>query len=405
MKTNMKKNGGFTLVELIVVIAILAILAAVAIPAYSGYIQKAEKANDLQLLGAVNTAFNAACVENGVSILDMEKAVMNMPQGKIAALNISNTAAYKALGAEKGAAMQAALFESFKLYYAGNMDTAFKFFTQLQFKDGAFEGAEGELVSIGGNQVFVSKELAAALKNNTFSNIGAEVLTGKVGKIAEITTLLIGLTDDETGEIKGTFANLVYGNDMEYVASLMQDFIENKGMSEEEVANLFQNEDGTFKDNVLANSLVLTAAQKTQGMDTSFLGTAGSVSQLRSELDSTDPEVATNAMAKLALTYGMYTTYVQNNPNVEDKSEALLAQGEFTGMTNILKEVESEDFQKYLASAKGQADMNAYLSSMQIINNSANQSAGATADILTNGFTDPDLVAALNGLMGSSDVG
>ena len=72
MKTTPKKNGGFTLVELIVVIAILAILAAVAIPAYSGYIAKAEEANDLQLLGALNTAFNAACVENGVSILDMD---------------------------------------------------------------------------------------------------------------------------------------------------------------------------------------------------------------------------------------------------------------------------------------------------------------------------------------------
>ena len=39
-----KKNGGFTLVELIVVIAILAILAGVAVPAYSGYIKEADKA-------------------------------------------------------------------------------------------------------------------------------------------------------------------------------------------------------------------------------------------------------------------------------------------------------------------------------------------------------------------------
>ena len=51
-----KKNGGFTLVELIVVIAILAILAAVAIPAYSGYITKAQEANDMTLLDSVKTA-------------------------------------------------------------------------------------------------------------------------------------------------------------------------------------------------------------------------------------------------------------------------------------------------------------------------------------------------------------
>ena len=65
MKTIFKKNGGFTLVELIVVIAILAILAAVAIPAYSGYIEKAKRAGDEQLLAAVNRAFASACLQNG----------------------------------------------------------------------------------------------------------------------------------------------------------------------------------------------------------------------------------------------------------------------------------------------------------------------------------------------------
>ena len=47
---SMRKNGGFTLVELIVVIAILAILAGIAVPAYSGYIAKAEQAADIQML-------------------------------------------------------------------------------------------------------------------------------------------------------------------------------------------------------------------------------------------------------------------------------------------------------------------------------------------------------------------
>ena len=58
-----KKNGGFTLVELIVVIAILAILAAVAIPAYSGYISKAQEANDMTLLDSVKTAVTFAVME------------------------------------------------------------------------------------------------------------------------------------------------------------------------------------------------------------------------------------------------------------------------------------------------------------------------------------------------------
>lgn len=56
----MKKNGGFTLVELIVVIAILAILAGVAVPAYSGYIKKANDAAVVSELSAVLTAAQAS---------------------------------------------------------------------------------------------------------------------------------------------------------------------------------------------------------------------------------------------------------------------------------------------------------------------------------------------------------
>ena len=60
-----KKNGGFTLVELIVVIAILAILAGVAIPAYSGYIEKAKDAAVITKLDAIQTAAQAANATSG----------------------------------------------------------------------------------------------------------------------------------------------------------------------------------------------------------------------------------------------------------------------------------------------------------------------------------------------------
>ena len=62
--TMFKKNGGFTLVELIVVIAILAILAGVAIPAYSGYITKAQDAKIVTELDAIQTAAQAANATN-----------------------------------------------------------------------------------------------------------------------------------------------------------------------------------------------------------------------------------------------------------------------------------------------------------------------------------------------------
>lgn len=45
LQNKRKKEGGFTLVELIVVLVILAILAALLIPALTGYIDKAKQKN------------------------------------------------------------------------------------------------------------------------------------------------------------------------------------------------------------------------------------------------------------------------------------------------------------------------------------------------------------------------
>ena len=77
-----KKNGGFTLVELIVVIAILAILAGVAVPAYSGYINKAEEAADIQVLSAIHTGALAACATTGA----VDKVVVTASAGSISSI-------------------------------------------------------------------------------------------------------------------------------------------------------------------------------------------------------------------------------------------------------------------------------------------------------------------------------
>ncbi|MBR0146336.1 MAG: prepilin-type N-terminal cleavage/methylation domain-containing protein [Eubacterium sp.] len=52
----MKKNKGFSLVELIIVIAIMAILAAAIAPALIRYIDKSRKADDIAAAETINTA-------------------------------------------------------------------------------------------------------------------------------------------------------------------------------------------------------------------------------------------------------------------------------------------------------------------------------------------------------------
>lgn len=375
---NRKSNGGFTLVELIVVIAILAILGGVAVPVYSGYIRRAERAGDETLLAAVNQAFAASCATNGQSHIGRRDASITLTDGVVTAVTP---------------------FEDDFMMFFDAANSKFEVFTALAYDavNGVF--MEGETVTFGNITLAVSKELADAMKDNTFSDLGAGVLTEKVGKVSNIAELLIGHVDDAGNNT--LFYDLVHSP--EYIQNL-KDALD---MDDEELIAFIVDADENERNDVLANGLVLSAAQKTEGMDTSFLGTPGSAATLRSELDN--PETATDAMAKLALTYGMYTSYVQNNPGMVDQSDALLAQNTFTGMTGILETIEggtpegaTMSFSEYMQSAQGQADLNAYMASMQVINDSANQSPSATKDILENGFTDPDLVAALSGLLGGN---
>ena len=72
----MKKNKGFSLVELIIVIAIMAILAAAIAPALIRYIDKSRKADDVTAAGTIATAANAAFTNEAAY-----EAVMNDMKG------------------------------------------------------------------------------------------------------------------------------------------------------------------------------------------------------------------------------------------------------------------------------------------------------------------------------------
>lgn len=55
MNSEMKKQSGFTLIELMIVVAIVAILAAIALPAYQNYTNKAKFTAAISATGPVKT--------------------------------------------------------------------------------------------------------------------------------------------------------------------------------------------------------------------------------------------------------------------------------------------------------------------------------------------------------------
>lgn len=71
----MKKNMGFTLVELIIVIAIIAILAVTIVPFVFRYIDNSRKADDVNSAGVIATAINTALSNESVYDIVMETNV------------------------------------------------------------------------------------------------------------------------------------------------------------------------------------------------------------------------------------------------------------------------------------------------------------------------------------------
>ena len=81
-KIDIKKNKGFTLVELIVVLVILAILAAVLVPTLTGYIEQARSKKDLRNAKALMEATQAAFVELYAINPDIQPGEQIVPNDK-----------------------------------------------------------------------------------------------------------------------------------------------------------------------------------------------------------------------------------------------------------------------------------------------------------------------------------
>ena len=251
-------KAGFTLVELIVVIAILGILAGISVPVYSGYIAKAGEAADLQLLGAVNTAYSAACAELGI---DPTKVSANASlTGETGAKKIGTVSARLGTAAIEG------FNETFERYFAGNEDSTFKRFNSVIYNraNGVFKGTDWELNYNAETGVYSVTNSRGETVTVTEANRNA-LLASTFGTAMDIGELMddVDFVAAAAGQV---FTQYATGGAAQ-VASFMDGA--QTGKFHDLLTTLGLGDDATSQE--LANAVVLDVASRTQSLTTEQL--------------------------------------------------------------------------------------------------------------------------------------
>lgn len=90
MLFTLKKQQGFSLIELMIVVAIVGVLSAVAIPQYQNYVMRAKWSVNLSQIEPLKLAISECLLENGMtsSACDTASEIQTtLPQPKYAASN------------------------------------------------------------------------------------------------------------------------------------------------------------------------------------------------------------------------------------------------------------------------------------------------------------------------------
>jgi len=396
MKKFWKKTEGFTLVELVVVIAILGILAGVGTVGYSGYVKKANLAADDTLLGALNSAFAAACIENGVDSHDLKGAGIEI--GDDGAIDVAS------LAVEHSVLTADACDEAFARYFEGGK---FKVTKNLTFIPSAgvfvdLSRATGDLeVSYGGGVIKLNAEDIKAIQNSNFSKVAAAELLNKVNSAAELIRG-VGLSEQNLQilqNIAGTDAYLGYLNTLVAKGLNVHELIVQMlglpaGTSRGDIDDTLYNQTQMA---LMGNGLVLFTAAETANLSDddkddfiALVKSGNGKSTLKTALQSTsDPEAMTKGLVQVTMAYGMATAYAQykGDPSLASDPISALALLSDTG------------FQSYVDSDQGKADMDGYMASLRTVSNSTGD-VNAVSSVLLNGFNDPELVKVLEAAMG-----
>lgn len=378
-KIQKHRAGGFTLVELIVVIAILAILAGVAIPAYSGYLEKAKLAADEQLLAAVNTAFAAACIENGVDMVALgneDKAGIELRDGLVTGVTPDE------------------YYDEFNKYFAGNENTKFEVYRVLVFSKDKhlFVNRQVKGVAYGGGMVYFSPEDLAAVNGTTFitaPGLGVENVLDQINAITEMVSGLAGFKP-----LYDRYMSNVFGSDgfQESAAlALGIPLDENFRKALDEKCETLASEAGVTKDEIKARAAVLFAAQTATKMTseditelTTLIGTGDAKVTIKDNLNGTD---TTKGLAQASLVYGMYLAYAHSTGDQEAIEYA-------KDPDEAMDHLEDSGFLDYINNTSGNStvekDLNGYLAALGIVNSSTGDPK-AVEHLLLKGFGDDEL--------------
>ena len=452
-----RSRAGFTLVELIVVIAILAILAGVAIPVYNNYIKKANEAGDLQLLGALNTAYAAACLEMGLDPRQIVGTVsLSGEAGNKTVTAVSASGAGMAALAAGGVSPSAALNESFLRYFGDNVDKPFKVYTSLGYDmaNGVFvDGAKEITVPYGSGTITVTAAQVTAFLSSGFASLDnnpdADAITELMGEVDNVTvgaaqvlstsartTMLndagfssflteLGYTAEEIEAMKGSTSNTELGNKLAnamvlYTASKTKDLSANEiieafnaGSGFSTIANLNNGiaDFATYSTIPYAMMLAYVNSEYAGNVQTGYTEKKyfGSVEEANAEgYSTTYTDRQGRIYANVPITISAYELFynggtVKNNKGKEIQikgSESISSLSDVTNLQNFI--TNSEDFQTYMQSEQAQTDLSGFLTAMTMIdNNIDNLGESDVSNILTNGFSDTELIAMLNTALGN----
>lgn len=342
-------------------------------------------AADEILLDSLNTAFAAACIENGVDSSEVSASDITIGDDKTvvkADINVTTPA-------EKATAIQ----EDFASYYEGG---TFKVIKTLKFVKnmGVFVDANAETVTTEYNGVTLtfSQDDIDALNASTFmtsSSLGG--VSGLLNKVSDVTAFAAGLMDSSLGSTAADLLTQVFDSDefIDYISGVLPE-AEQEALIDQLMDSGFSYDAAVAQ--VETNMAVLYASQAATKMDTddvlTLLKSGSTKSQILTTMNSSTDGSTTTAFAQAALAYGMYTAYANStecsDSTAKDKS-----------VLEVLSALDTDSgFASYLTTSQAETDLAGYMSALNMIN-SGSTNTDAVSGLLLNGFSDSDLIEAL----------